>query len=641
MSTVEWHRTTRALRGDVRLDGDEIDVVVGDGLVSFDEELSISGAPIVRVGVLDPERWLIETRLLDLHSEDDERLGREVELVVDGVAYWLRSVVKRRDVFELTFEDRTACLLRDSFGATKTTAGAQRERAFIASLCERAGVPAPEMHEPLSEERRARARSAAGRTSFRADRDRDGRVRRRARGIADDARLTVKGAPIARSQIAEANTLLSVGAELNAPEVAMVAIAFAGIAESALGAHAGTFSPADGYYGVLQSSPKNWPDPHDTAGMARAFMLGGRGFQGNGAIALARTVSDPVQIAVTVEAPSNWPDNAYARQSGWERYLPEARALVAEFGGGDGTSMPPGTVTRTVEAPLTVERGESYWDAAMRIAESYRFRFFVVANTPYYLADQALMQSERLMTIGEETPGVTLLDWEWAPRKLLRSVDLECNVRAWQAPPGSVVVLDETCGPAGSDEDSRQRGRWLVGDYQRSRFGDTARITLVKGRKPIVPTQTETTQVGGDGGERPEQGAVDGHGRVTTEGGAKGIVDQCAAVALRLAPSARVSRGYTPGDTDSDHGADTALQAARDIAIRGRNPTGPTPQIPELNRAAIAVAALFGRTYAEGQQIHIEGDAFNYRGYRIQIFWRTYVGGSNHYNHIHVGAKKA
>jgi hypothetical protein len=30
---------------------------------------------------------------------------------------------------------------------------------------------------------------------------------------------------------------------------------------------------------------------------------------------------------------------------------------------------------------------------------------------------------------------------------------------------------------------------------------------------------------------------------------------------------------------------------------------------------------------------------YNWRGYRIQVGWRTLNGG-NHYNHVHVGLKK-
>ena len=641
MSIVSWERTTRALRGDVRLDGVGVDLIVGDGLVAFEEELSITGAPVVRVGVVDPDRALVRSGLLDLHSDDEERLGREVELVVDGVAYWLRGVSKDGDLFELTFEDRTACRLRDMSGAMKTSAGAGRERAFVKKLCELAEVPAPVVREPGPDEQRARARSGVGRTRTSVTRARRARVERRERAIADGARLRVKGQAITPAQVAEANTLLGVADDLDAPRVAREALVFAAIAESTLGKAAGTFSAGAGHYGVLMGSSRTWPDPHDTAGMARCFLLGGRGFQGGGAIALARTVTDPETIALRVEAPES--SDSYKRMSSYDTFLPEARAIVDEFGGGSESSgVTTRRVTRTTESPLTVEKGESYWDAAVRIADSYRFRFFVVSNRPYFLADEALMQSEKLMTIGAETPGVSVLDWEWAPRKPLRTVSLDCAVRAWTAPPGSVVMLDETCGPAGSDDDDRHRGRWLVGEYRRSRLGDVAQVTLVKGRKPVVPTQTTTETY--TERDKPEQGSVrrggaGGDGAITTDGGAKGIVEQAAAIALRHAPRARVSSDLRPGDS-GDHGANDAGRAARDIAIAGVNPLGPSdPQIPELNEAAVAVAAAFGKTYGLGDRIHIQGSELVYKGYRVQVFWRTYTP-ENHYNHIHVGALK-
>lgn len=508
MSVVAWERSARALEGDIRLDGDGVDLVVGDGLVVFEEELSITGSPIVRVGVVDPDRALIASGLLDLRRDDAETLGREVELVVDGVVYWLRSVTKRGEQFELTFEDRTVCRLRDGGQPLKATAGAADHRAFVTRLCVLAGAEEPVTSVPGPDERKARSEAGVGTSRVRRTRQRRAADARRDPGISRAARLRVKTAWASPAQLDIASQLLEKASELGASDKLKVALIAVAIQESFL---TNLRSPsADGYgsYGVLQPRV-NYSNSHkgtvtmaqalDVSFNAEAFLREPGWASKGGAMRWERLRPDWTIGDIGEMVEQGPPPSAYNQ---WEG---QARAIVEAFKGGkldDGSS---GTRSRLEEAPLAVERDETYWDAAVRIADAYGFRFFVVANIPYYLADEALLASRPLMTIGEETPGVHELDWEWAPRKELRQTDVTCNVRAWQAPPGTVVELDEDCGPAA--------GRWLVGEYARSRFETTAEVTLVKSRKPLVPTVEVTEElVGASGGaSRDARSVGDGY----------------------------------------------------------------------------------------------------------------------------------
>lgn len=648
MGLVTYRGRERELDGDIRLNGTDIDLVVGGALAGFDEELRLDGSPTVRVTIVDPFCELERSGLLDLDNDSEDKLGREVELIVDGVAYWLRQVVRdpREDTVELVFEDRTVCLLRDTGGTMKISPNTLDVQGFIRRLCEKAQTP-PLITDSMTDNEIDTARKKA-RLGSRTRRDEEKReaAARKLPGFGDTKGLKVKGQQMTPHQRAEATVLMTEGLRLRAPELALVSMVFAAIGESSIGGSADAYSAnSSGYGGVMGASAKSW-NLRDTRGMARAFMLGGAGFH-DGAIKLSRSISNPEEIAVRVERPSIWPDNAYAHQIGYDRFLPEAKEIVAAFLGGELDLTTSYTTTTRREAPLTVDRGETYWDSGRRTAETYGSRFFVVANQPYFFTDTALFAQAPVMTIANprhpdadpsRTQGVIGIGWEWAPRKQLRRTDLEINVSERHAPPGSCVLLDETCGPAGSDKRHARRGRWVVGRYERSRFDETARIELQKGRRATIPVETDTRSftVGGSTSTGSYSGTV------VESGGAKGIVDQIAQLAAQVGGAGvYVGSGSRPGSTTtsgnpSDHSSNDAHQAARDIGVRNINLLIGPPS-PKLDKAVVEIGKVFGRSYSPGTTII---DTFTWRGWRVQIIWRTPLYGG-HMGHIHIGVRRA
>ena len=130
--------------------------------------------------------------------------------------------------------------------------------------------------------------------------------------------------------------------------------------------------------------------------------------------------------------------------------------------------------------------------------------------------------------------------------------------------------------------------------------------------------------------------------QISTIGGAKGIVDNAFSIAHRTGGNrVYVGSGYRPGSTTtsgnvSDHTGNDASKAARDIGYQGRDLlTG--PPAPELDHAVVAIGKAFGRDYGDGK--HSIVDTFYWRGYRVQIIWRTPAFGG-HMGHIHVGVKR-
>ncbi len=131
--------------------------------------------------------------------------------------------------------------------------------------------------------------------------------------------------------------------------------------------------------------------------------------------------------------------------------------------------------------------------------------------------------------------------------------------------------------------------------------------------------------------------------KLTTIGGAKGIVDSAFAVGRQAGgESIYVGSSLRPGSSTSsgnvsDHSRNDATRAARDIGFKGRNLlTG--PPAPDLDKAAVAIGKAFGRNYGDGK--HRIVDTFYWRGYRVQIIWRTPEYGG-HMGHIHIGVRRS
>jgi hypothetical protein len=470
MSAFTLPRDARVLDGDIRLDGKGVDMIVGEGLVSFEEELSLVGSSVVRIGVLDPERLLVGSGLFAPRADDDERLERDVVLELDDVVYWLRAIAKRDDRFTLTFEDRTVCRLRDKGKVLLADPGATDHRAFVRRLCKRAGIDELVLEEPGEHERRARGSlkgsSRGKRASELADAD-----DRRAEGIDGDARVRVKSAWATKAQLDVASQLLSVARELRASETAMRALIAAAIEESAL--RNASRPDGRGGFGVLGAVP-NRSRSHvgrflrrgatDVQFSAEAF-LRDPGFSGQGGAMRAERAHPGWSAGEVAHAVlRRGRATAYAR---WEQ---QAREIVDAFRSDD-----PDDEDRRKIQTLAVIRGETYWDAAVRIGDQNDFVFFVAANKAYYLPARTLRTSRPRMRIGELTPGVHSIDWEWAPHKRMRRIEVLCDAVMWRVPPGAIVVLEDDCGPAA--------GRWLVGEYRRSRLHDTAVVTLLRARK--------------------------------------------------------------------------------------------------------------------------------------------------------------
>lgn len=348
--------------------------------------------------------------------------------------------------------------------------------------------------------------------------------------------LTVKGSPITKTQVTTAEVLLGEAKQDGAGQIASEAIIYAGMGETSLGADASTYQPngyatsysPQGFWGVLQGAVSNWPDAHDTAGMAKAFLRGdsGKGFQAGGAMTLARQgVTNPAEIAIRVEVPSIWPDDAYAKEwpGGQAQGLSEAKAIVVALGGGalkggvagaGGTgTVPDGSPNST--APFAIgtssNPSEDVWTGDNRLAQEVNWYLFTDGESLYYMDGEEIIAQRPAMTLdrvqdadripsGSGTFDNTAFGYVSAHK---RKFTLQHKTKVQTVTSPTSFQMDLICGideVRGGDVIELSSfgpldGRWIVADCTRSVFAIVSTLTLVP---PIAPI-TEAAVAGTTG----------------------------------------------------------------------------------------------------------------------------------------------
>jgi hypothetical protein len=425
---------------------------IGPAITTCQLERTIDGASTLTASVNDPHLAILNSPAIQGANPGD----LHAEAVLDNLAFALAMLnLQSARQLQLILEDDAIHALRQYVGALTMTRSSHNTRArFLKRLCDDAKVefvcPEMEKQQPIQ----TQAQAAALKSS-----------KARKPGISATASLTVKNVPITPNQRAEAETVLSVGASLNAGALPALASICAAIGESTLGGDASAYRPnSAGYYGVLQGSDKTWPDPHDTAGMAHSFFLGGKGYQAGGAIALARTVTDPGEIATRVEASGELP----AFYGVWSA---EAQKIVNAYTGSSSGVLSAGSVTE----PYQFSRGanEDSWTCARRLADEVQWYLFALHGAIHFYSPSYLMASKIQMLVAPAADGIDEVTFNYATSpKHADTITVTCRAGVWQCEPGAVAEV-EGYGPAD--------GRWLTTDIVRASMA-SATTTVTLGR---------------------------------------------------------------------------------------------------------------------------------------------------------------
>lgn len=247
--------------------------------------------------------------------------------------------------------------------------------------------------------------------------------------------LTVKGAPMTTRQQQVATILLGVAQTLGAGQIAAEACIFDAIYESSIGEDNGWDSSNATYGGPLGGSVSNFGSFGGAASdavaqaMATFFFKGGKGFQGGGAIALARSHSDIAYIGSQVTAATPFDSNGYSTQYEAQGFpfasaIAEAKAIVAGAGGlaikggvagvgGTGT-VPNGSTGSTYKFQIgsTSNPGEDVWTGTNRLAQEVNW-YCLSLDTPIPTPDG-------WMTMGELREGDRVFGTDGQPTRVAK-----------------------------------------------------------------------------------------------------------------------------------------------------------------------------------------------------------------------------
>jgi cell wall-associated NlpC family hydrolase len=390
-------------------------------------QTQLSGASMLHLTLIDPYWEILSSGMLDVNADG---LLEEIEVnFPEGSNSWWRLTMVdiSSDLssanLTLTFEDRIVAYLRSKWGPKVIKPGSTTRAQFVKQLVDEVGMndklqkirfvcPSLNVVLPIDVLTGAQVPTdtpgpaqqygvpgspfAGPPTPDSAATNAAAQKVNKARGVPAGTTFKIKGVDANPNQIKEANTLLGVANALKAGTLATQALLCAGIGESNMGGDPSVYLPnSAGYWGVLQGgsgqkgSAPNFPDPHDTVGLATAFLKGGKGFNQGGGIALSLR-TPPLSagdIATRVETSGAAPDF-------YGRYLAEANAIIAAGGGVvPGSQVNASTIgtTAMVSDVAQLSRGgalhpdEDSWDCINRLAQEVNFFAFSNADTLYYM----------------------------------------------------------------------------------------------------------------------------------------------------------------------------------------------------------------------------------------------------------------
>lgn len=438
------------------------------------------------------------------------------------------------------------------------------------------------------------------------------------------ATVKVKGAKANATQRNVLGTILAVCVDLKAPNDVAVMAVMCVTQESVAGIdHQGGLGP----FHRLQKTV-------GTAGDTRDWLKGtGGDFHEGGALNAYRKHHGKMTLSriINLVQRSAFPD-------AYQQWKDEAEDTVAAYRGGGGLSFGDGgSIEQTIKKRYEFTRGErggkheDSWDAAGRLSEEVQWSRWAAGNAFYYVSQDELIAGPPGVELdGTEGYILDAPQWRWGSGRAIAELTFHVLSERWAIMPGGVVVWDA---------DAPYDGRWIVATVSGESLESPVMEVALKRpthKKAEPAPETETKTVGG--GDSPDVAAGD---KITSAGGARGMVEQAFKIAHTVASEITVVSDYRPGSTTtsgnvSDHSQNNASRAARDIGQKGVNAlTGPPTH--KLDKACVLVGAAFGRHYREGQTV--DADTFGYRGFRVQIIWRTPKYGG-HMGHIHCGARR-
>jgi hypothetical protein len=610
-----------------------------DAILDVSIEDTIRGSSSVTITIYDREWEFSKSGWFDCDANGkldpiDLRYGTDSS----GDPQWWRITQanpKKNYTIDLVFMERAAVYMMAHKGPYKVSRSRRTRAQFIKSCFDkvRAGGGIRFVSKDLDKDQPIDNKDQEKQQK----KDAKDRAKEKSPGINSSEVLKIKGVKATPEQLTNLEDALGEAYKLNAPELAVLSMVCSGIGESGWKEIMNT--AGSGYGGVLQgdvSARYHYFKKTDTVPQAHYFMIGGKGYQGGGAIHLANAHPDwgPGLIAVTVEGSrSNFGSDADAERF-YGQYVDEAKAIIEAYGGGSfgGTTY---TKQYNFEIGTPDDPHEDFWDGTQRLAEVVNWPLFLDGDTAYYDPETTLIRQKpvRILTVYDDD----LLDWDgtWDARKVATGVDMQLICGPFDYRAGQVLkFVGSEFGALSSGSTAKLPGRWLVESITRQRADIFSRFTLIQPHNPDPEPASEAA-------ERASKLAND---TADVKGTPKEIIDTIVLpiarengiqITANQVEAANARHGPTVTGGRSDHQGPPAVAWAADISNG--------VSTPEEAALCVALAKRFNIPYVGTRTtggLFENSPADQKRtGYRYQLIHNTMEGG-NHYNHVHFGVKK-
>jgi hypothetical protein len=577
------------------------DIDVSEGAISGEILRTIEGASEINVLVHDQARAILKSGAL---FDPDGHL-KSADVQIDDVWFRLTSWRKQTDDLQLKLEDRRIARLRTKEGPRKAASRSKVTRAqyilvLVRSIAADKKLPV-HIHELKKKQPVAKADKSDKKRLSKAEAAKTKKDAQRGRGFDSGA---AKALGLEKPQLDNIGVFLDEAELVSAPPRAILAGLVGGFGE-------GNWSK-DAKNGIHQGVFQSAEIPgFNLEGQSHHFLVGGRSFREGGAIAAAKANPSwtPGKIASYVEISD-------AAAPHYDTYRPRADAILEAWGGTTGGQADVGANASYYKRyEFKVDKDENYWDAIQRLAKEVNWRAFISGNTFYYIDEPALFKSRAQFRVSEDTPGVSNIDAEQDYRKRTAKAVISCRIDAWEAPPGTIVII-EGLNTKGSQ-------RWLVSSITRNLFSPEATIEckrpMGKRKEPRSDLGTRsTTQALSDQG-----GAVGGSPKDVIDFYVLPIArEQGINITAAQVVKANAVHGPTATGGRSDHQGPPEKAWAADMPCIGE----------KGDRLCKALASRFGfKGDGKNSYTRVVADGFSY-----QLLWGPAVG---HTDHVHFGVQ--
>lgn len=611
------------------------EVDLAQAISSIDITDLMKGSSTIELQVLDPGWVLLDSGFFD--TDKDGKLDVIDVNYPDGSKFWWRltqaspSNDSGAEQIGLTFMERSAVSLMDHVGPLKASRAKRTRAEFLKMMCDR--VKAGGGIRFHSQQLHVK-QQVAGAPKPKPESQRSAN---KEQGVNPKDRIRVAGADATTQQKRLIEVALDTASNIpNVPEKAVLEMLMAGVGESNFtnvinsigygGAFQGDVSHKYNYFADMDAEER-------TAKEAHYFLLGGKGYQGGGAIKLANDHPDADDgwIATTVEGSGEAP-NFYGK---WRR---EAELMLEAYGGG-GFGSTEYSKQYNFQVGSPDDPHENFWDAANRLADEVQWPFFFEGPDAYFDSELTLIKQKPVAVIRRADPAVISWNLTWDERRVATEmiVVLVCGPLTFRA--GQVFkLLDFGPGSSGSTAKPPLPGRWLISEADRKPSDIATTFTLKQPTRPKKEPRAETAErtdaskAGGDVSGTPKE-IIDSV--VIPIAQELGFTDTATSVKL-----ANQRHGPTAGGATSDHQGPPDHAWAADFGIGadirgGGNKAG----AEKGDKLAKALKSKFDMPDWHG--LVSKEATFHSVRYRFQIIWRYEdAEAGNHYTHVHFGVKR-